>query len=426
MKNKLFKAAVVACATAMMIPTGITGCANTKQEVEDSTKDKDKDDTKKSAKKKSAEALENGRNALFGLNGEEIDYEKAFQIFTEIEPVVHEDYLAEINYYIGHMYDMGWGVEEDNLTAHTYLYKAYIWGCAKAGYALGNMYYLGEGMSKDIDEAKKYFTNAVEFGCIEANEGLADLAYDEGDYEKEYNLIKEAIEKGTEPDLIAMNKLHLAEMYEDGDYLDKDDAEAIALMKEAADLGYIPAYYELGMKFKGLFDIYTAADYLKIAADYGYTDAMYEYAYLYYTVQPWDKSVAIEYFQKAAEKNHLDSIYYAGIMNQYGENYGLTPDIEIAKEYYKKASDMGYALATNKLGLICDANGDYYSAYDYYVKALKQDPNHNGIKYNVALMIWNGYGSGNLDYAKSLVESAASEGHELSKTLLDIMISYGL
>lgn len=454
MKNNVLKYFLIACATAMVIPSGIIGCGHknqdaheiSKEQEKDKEKDKDKDKDKDkykeeksdssesaedSTKEKSKLALENGRNLLFGLNGEEIDYEAAFQIFTEIEPEVDYEYLGEINYYIGHMYELGLGVVEDNETAYDYLYKAYVWECPKAAYALGTMYYYGEGVEKDKEKAKDYFTAAVEGGCIEANEGLADFAYDEGDYETECKLLEEAIENGTEPDLIAMNMLHLSEMYECGDYVDQDYDKAYELIEQAADLGYNKAYYELGCVYRNGklgkdYDGNKAEKYYEKAVDLDYTEAMYTLGSWYFNTPGNYKNTAFEYFLMAAERNHAESGYYVGYLYQYGQDYGMTQDMDMAVAWYRKSSELGYSYSTNKLGLIYDWMGDYYTAYDYYTLALEQDPNNNSFKYNVALMTWNGYGDGNINYAKSLVESAAAEGHELSQQLLDIMINNGV
>ena len=58
-----------------------------------------------------------------------------------------------------------------------------------------------------------------------------------------------------------------------------------------------------------------------------------------YGVKEINKAVAAQYFQKAAEKGHIEAQYWIGYMFQTGE--GLPQNCERAIEWFKKAADKG-------------------------------------------------------------------------------------
>ena len=130
------------------------------------------------------EALENGRNALFGLNGTEVDYIVAMECFNVVRYDAMDELEAELLYYQGRMYDCGYGVIKDYRKAYDCLSDAAYEGNAKAEYALGYLYYGGNHVEQDKAKAKECFEKAVKNGCVEAKEGLAHIAYyDDTDYE---------------------------------------------------------------------------------------------------------------------------------------------------------------------------------------------------------------------------------------------------
>ena len=412
--------------------------------------------------------IENGKNALFGLNGVEVDYKEAFSCFNGIKSLVYDDYAIETAYYLGHMYDYGYGVEVDYEQAIEYLTFAADADYGKAQYALGCLYYQGDGVEQDKDKAKEYFEKAIENGCVEAYEGLAMFAYEEGDYETEFTYHQKVIDNGTEPDLVAMSMLNMAEMYEEGDYVEKDEKKAFELIEKAVELNYNQAYYEMAVAYHaGIgvdFDFDKAQELYQLAADRDYLYAIYQIAENYRIgfngYLDYDK--ALEYYEKAAKKNHIRATYMVGYMYMNGNIYGISQNAYIAYDYFvkaaewgdkdamcylgkmyfegigtaqddemgiewwKKVSDLGYSIGSNQIATYYDKQGKFEEAFPYYDLALSQNPNDTVNMYNVAIYLWNGYGTEkDPERAKSLATQAAEYGHEEAKTLLEQIIAAG-
>jgi tetratricopeptide (TPR) repeat protein len=71
---------------------------------------------------------------------------------------------AGAQYSMGRMYDLGWGVAEDNIQAVQWYRKAAEQGYAGAQYNLGMMYDHGWGVTKDNDQAVQWYRRAAKQG----------------------------------------------------------------------------------------------------------------------------------------------------------------------------------------------------------------------------------------------------------------------
>jgi hypothetical protein len=71
---------------------------------------------------------------------------------------------AGAQYSLGRMYDLGWGVAEDNVQAGEWYRKAAEQGHAGAQYNLGIMYDHGWGVAKDNDQAVQWYRRAAKQG----------------------------------------------------------------------------------------------------------------------------------------------------------------------------------------------------------------------------------------------------------------------
>jgi uncharacterized protein len=60
-----------------------------------------------------------------------------------------------------------------------------------------------------------------------------------------------------------------------------------------------------------------------------------------------DKSIALKWFKKAADKNIPKAVYVVGQAHELG--WGTLKNMSKAKEYYKKAAELGDKKAIEKL-----------------------------------------------------------------------------
>ncbi len=68
---------------------------------------------------------------------------------------------AEAQYFLGTLYQNGWGVLKDDKQSARLMRLSAKQGYAKAQYNLGLLYAVGEGVSQDYDRAYKWLTLAV-------------------------------------------------------------------------------------------------------------------------------------------------------------------------------------------------------------------------------------------------------------------------
>lgn len=94
--------------------------------------------------------------------------------------------------------------------------------------------------------------------------------------------------------------------------------EGLAMMQEAADIGYPAAQYWLGL-------IYREG-----------------------TIIPQDNEAAAEWYSRAAEAGNSYAMYNLAVMKRRGN--GVQTDLKGAFELYQRASDLGHINATTNLG----------------------------------------------------------------------------
>lgn len=119
---------------------------------------------------------EAGRACLYGLDGQEIDREAAYNNFQQALEIGK----TEANFYLGVLYD------EYNYPEHDYAkVKAYYEAAGDNPFAqlsLVFLYYTGRGMEKDAAKAQELFDSVIADGCVEGYYGTAAIAEDEKDY----------------------------------------------------------------------------------------------------------------------------------------------------------------------------------------------------------------------------------------------------
>jgi hypothetical protein len=102
---------------------------------------------------------------------------------------------------------------------------------------------------------------------------------------------------------------------------------------------------------------------------------------------PVDYNKALSWFVKASEQNDLHSINYIGFLYQNG-GYGIKKNINLAKEHFKKAADLGLAEAQINYAqlLLYDSVIDpsHEIARKYYSMAAKQG--HKDAQYMMGIL----------------------------------------
>ena len=97
---------------------------------------------------------------------------------SEVEKLAYRG-VAEAQYKLGVMYDIGKGVPKDDAKAVEWYEKAAAQGHAEAQYNLGLIYYGGDGVPKDAAKALMWLQKAAAQGNVNAQNFLR-LLYEEG------------------------------------------------------------------------------------------------------------------------------------------------------------------------------------------------------------------------------------------------------
>lgn len=236
----------------------------------------------------------------------------------------------------------------------------------------------------DLNKAVNYYELAARNGSSRAMINLANLYIDgkgvQPDYNKALQLRSDAIlgllklaEKGN----VAAQK-DLGCKLVDGIGVAKNAAAGVQWIKKAADKGFTPAYYSMGMCYSngsgGLTKDYKEAfNYFKKAADKDYTSALSRLGEYYEAGLGVDRSdyFAFESYKKAADLGDRDAMFKVALAYQNGK--GTDTDYKQAFKWYKKLADMGNTSAQNNIGSMYE-NGqgvvrDETEAFKWYMKA---------------------------------------------------------
>lgn len=274
-------------------------------------------------------------------------------------------------YRLGVIYDYGTEAVEQNFSKAKQWYdRARDLGNKRAALAIGYMYLSGLGVEKNYSEAKTYFEEALEARVADANVGLGRL-------------------------------------FMDKDYSGYDPYRAYSCFSSAADNGSLDGKYYLNYVREA--GIGTAVDF---------TNALLGYAEV-----ALDKSDDVEdQFAINSANTRLGLMYVNG--------KGVEPDYETAMNYFRIASDNGFALAKYYIGVMYESGdneheADYDKALRFYedAAAMEYAPALNQVGY----MYCNGLGV-DIDYEKALYyqKLSAAQGYPLAMVNLGYLYENGL
>jgi TPR repeat protein len=206
--------------------------------------------------------------------------------------------------------DVAQGVEllnaGDVSGAATEFAAAYEGGDSEGAFYLGRLFELGLGTEQDEMRAANLYAAAAEGGSTKAQVRLG-LMYHEGrvllrDYEEGTRLLCEAADAGD-----ADGQLNCGLAYRAGRGVGADDARALSYWQRAADQGNILAMNVLGQAALASGNIEQAAVYLKQSADLGNAGGMFEYAKLLMIGATPDPVTAYSYANLAVVRGLADA-----------------------------------------------------------------------------------------------------------------------
>jgi len=252
------------------------------------------------------------------LNPDYSDAEIAEHWSKAYGPIAEGD-RAIAQYFLGAMYENGFGVPQDNQQAVRWYTKAAEAGYVAAQYTLGKMYQEGKRVKRDFVQAVRCYTKAAEAGYADAQVSLGSM-YQGGwgvsqDYQQAARWYTKAAEAGN-----ALAQVLLGDMYYEGQGVAQDDQEAARWFKKAAEAGFSFAQYKLGLMY---------------AKGRG--------------VQQ-DDAQAAAWFRKAAEQGDTTAQFNLGVM--YATGTGVLQDDAQAAAWFRKAAEQGGAKAQNSLGMM--------------------------------------------------------------------------
>ena len=277
MKKKFFATILIA---TLMIST-LSGCGDSSQEsteamaastvgtdtreAEDAAKAAEEEAASKAAEEEAARqeeantCYEEGRACLYGLNGQEVDFEAAYSNFVN----ALELGKTEANFYLGLLCGY-YNYPEKNYERARAYYEV-VADDPYAQLALGSLYYNGQGVEKDMEKAQELFDAVIAEGCVEGYLGNAMVATDVEDFETAFEYCNKALE-GKEQIYIANASNYIGYMYEGGMGVEQDHAKALEWFEKASDLGDYSAMNNIGYFYENGLGV--EQDYTKAAEWY--------------------------------------------------------------------------------------------------------------------------------------------------------------
>ncbi len=354
-------------------------------------------------------------------------------------------------YSLGMMYLFGEGVEKNAKEAVHWLTQAADQGHIEAQRALFSLYRRGEGVEQNLVEALRWIAAAIEHGTPDEQSSLAGAYYVEQNFVEAARWFRRAAEQGH-----VRSQYNLGTMYLHGQGVEKDSAEATQWFVRAdkqghedaqhaltviqrevnAEKGDADAQFELGVVSYVEREFPKALKFLSDAAQQGHAQAQFNLAVMFQrgegTVPDLNEALrwfqmaeeneypsaygavaeaqfaiglqfskagsfakAIEWYQKASERNHFKSQYNIGI--QYLDGEGVHEDPHEALKWFERALEAGHpkaqemvAEAQHCIALDFHKSGDCRESLRWSQEASKNG--HAVATYNVGIIYLEGEG----------------------------------
>ncbi len=265
---------------------------------------------------------------------------------------------------------------ENYTEAWPLLYEVAQKGNARAQFYVGRMYDRGFGVNQDYAKALEWYRKSAEQGDASAQNNLGSM-YDHGDgvEENDYEAVKwyrKSAEQGT-----ALAQKNLGYMYANGEGLEQSYEQAAFYFEKAAEQGDSDAEYWMGyMNRYGLGmeqHFGEALKWLRLSADKGNDYAKAEIGHIYYYGDgvEQDYAEALKWYRQAADADN--SVGLAQLAYMYAHGQGVIVDYNEAFSLTQKAANLNNPVAQYNLGLFYEnglcVNADEKEAQVWYQKA---------------------------------------------------------
>ncbi len=304
----------------------------------------------------------------------ELDYDKAYFWFHK---AALQDHPACARL-VAHMIESKKVEEGDFAEALKWYKRAASLENIEAQNYLGYLYFNGENVEQDFEEAIKWLTRSANQGDSHAQFLLGTIFEDpnvliEPELETAAQWFQMSAEQG-HPDACR----HLAHCFVGGFGVEKDEAEALSWMQEAADLNDMDAMYHLGVWHKqGLHGLQAnsklANKFLREAAKLGEPNAQHLFALQLLSGDGVARNPesAVNWLKRAIRQNHPAATYDLAMLYESGV------DVEENRNEFvrllKKAAELGSPEAQYELGAHFMKNGFTKQARKWWLKAADQD-----------------------------------------------------
>lgn len=293
-------------------------------------------------------------------NGVEQDGYKALSLYFKAA----ENGIIRANDFISKMYYHGDGVEIDYQKAINWANRGSLLGYADSIYMVGYCYYYGHGVEQDQEKALEYFHKAEKKGKTRAANMIGNYYYDRKDYKNAIKWFEVAKERD---DDCAVYNLGLCYNYLN------DYENALKYLHEAEKQEEFPVkYYHLGKIYKNHKHDYEKAyeyltKFLKVNPDDIDTKEMLADIHINTNIKEANFEKGFELAQELASKNNAWGYHYLAFCynNKNWEKYNLN----IAKNCFQKAGELGNLFSYVCLGQIYHNAGDRKNAFDNFKKA---------------------------------------------------------
>ncbi|KAG0255667.1 hypothetical protein DFQ27_006122 [Actinomortierella ambigua] len=252
------------------------------------------------------------------------------------------------------------GVPKDDSQAFIYYHRAASHGNALAQYRLAKLYSDGRGSSQNDEEALLWYERAAGHGHVEAFHAIAQF-FEQGrggvaqSEDKAFHWLVKAAERGYPPAEYELG-LKYQNRQSNSDQESLNHVEAVSWFWSAAEHGYADAQNALGALLKEgdghavEQDCGQALVWFRKAADQGHSAAQTNLGKMYFSgmgVQQDDQEAAA-LFRKAATQEYAAAQYALGWM--YLQGRGVDHSEKEAASWFLKAANQGDALAELHLG----------------------------------------------------------------------------
>ncbi len=286
-----------------------------------------------------------------GLLGVKVDLVKAVYWY---ERAAHQGRVdAQVNLGVIHIRDLPLaGRPKDAATACAWFSLAANQGDTDAMRYLAGILLRGDGIAADPARAVELYEQAIVAGDSKARSELAS-AYQEGegvpqDRARAAELYKQGADSGD-----ATLQFNLAVCYLKGNGVNADAAEARRHFQLAAEAGHPTAQYNYGTQLMQSGSDQEGVTWILKAAAQGELVALHQAAVNYRTGRGVEQNfeTALEYFRRAADREHRDSEYQLGLM--FAEGLGMeAPRPDLAADWYQRALLQGHPDAAHNLGIL--------------------------------------------------------------------------